>query len=175
MLEKGNQAWFAPLGLRAQLLKDCQSAIPVLAQWMFEEWHPYDSSLTKEKLFGSFQKRLNDDKIPFTIVALRGERPVGMISLKDQAEAELSDFPKEVPWLGSLHVAPEERKKGIGSALFKVGAAIAGSLGHPKLFFYTSNPENLNWYQKRGAQMEGKRPFRGHEITILHIDTKPIM
>ncbi len=166
-LQEVNGTIFAPMGVRLTLLKDCESAIPTLAQWMFEEWRAYDESLTKERLIASFKKRLNEDKLPFTVVALKADEPVGMVSLKDQTEPELSDFPKELPWLGSLQVARDEQNKGIGSALFQTAALIAGRLGYDKMLFYTSNEKNVAWYGKRGASVIATRPFRGHSITVL--------
>lgn len=88
--------------------------------------------------------------------------------MKDQAEPELADFPKDLPWLGSLQVAKEEQNRGIGSALFQTAVTIAARIGYDKMLFYTSNPRNVAWYVKRGASVIETRPFRGNSITVMH-------
>lgn len=172
ILEQANQEFFFSHFLRLDLLKNCPQVIPTLAQWLYEKWHPYDISLTKEKLIYSFTTRLNDDRIPITFVALKNDKPVGVISLKKETAPEFSDFSKNLVWMGSLHVPPEERKQGLGQELLKCAATIAGSLGYEKLYFYTSNRTNVKWYLKRGAQVVEERPFRNHTVTIMYISLK---
>lgn len=59
-LEEVNQS-FLRCSLKLALLKNCAHTIPLLADWMYEEWLSYDQGLTKEKLIEGFKRRLNDD------------------------------------------------------------------------------------------------------------------
>lgn len=169
-LQEANERLFSVRNISLRLLKDCPENIPILVEWMYEEWRHYDDSLTREKLSTSFNNRLNDDKMPFTLVAERNSQPIGMIALKETGEPEFSSHYGSFPWLGSLHVLPEERNRGLGQTLVSVLNSIAVRLGHQKILFYTSNPNNVAWYLKRGAHVIDKQIFRGHPITIMAFD-----
>ncbi|MBS0586200.1 MAG: GNAT family N-acetyltransferase [Verrucomicrobia bacterium] len=164
-----NENFFFPRSMELSLLKNCPEVIPVLAEWLYNEWHSYDTSLTKEKLVSAFQSRLNADVIPITFVVLKNSLPIGLISLKQEKDPEFRDFPKDSIWMGSLQVAPEERMQGIGEELLKFSQSVAKQFGCETLYFYTSNPTNVKWYCNRGAQIIEKRPFRDHEITVMQI------
>lgn len=171
-LQRENEDFFFPLSMQLDLLKNCPQVIPILAQWLYEEWKPYDASLTTEKLIHSFTTRLNNDAIPITFVVLKDGLPIGVISLKKETAPEFADFPENSIWMGSLRVIPEERNQGVGQELLKFSQTIAMQFGYEKLYFYTSNPENVKWYLKSGAQVIEERPFRHHEITLMEISLK---
>ncbi len=159
---------FSPHRLRRCALNSSR-LIPILAQWVYEEWHLYDVSLTKERLIQSFITRLNENKIPISFVVLKNDMPIGVISLKKETAPEFSDFPENSIWMGSLIVAPEERDQGVDQELLKLGQTIAKQLGYEKLYLYISNPTYVNWYLNRGAHVIEERPFRNHRITIMEI------
>lgn len=171
LLEKNNYV-FSPRSMRLNLLKNCPETIPVLAHWMYEEWHPYDASLTKEKLIDAFMMCLNDDRLPLTFVVLKDYSPIGVISLKEETAPEFSDFPQNSIWMGDLHVLAEERNQGLGHELLRFGQVVAKRFGYENLYFYTSNPANVPWYLNRGAYLIEERPFRNHRITIMQFFIK---
>jgi GNAT superfamily N-acetyltransferase len=171
-LQEENKDFFFPRCMQLSLLKNCPHVIPTLAQWLYEEWYPYDNSLTKEELIHSFTTRLNNDNIPITFVALKDDMPVGVISLKKQLDPVFLDFPDNSIWMGSLQVIPEERNQGLGQELLKFAKTIAKQLGYEKLYFYTSNPANIKWYLKQSAHVIEERLFRHHKITIMEIFLK---
>ena len=110
-IQMENEDFFFPRSMQLDLLKNCPQVIPTLARWMYEEWHPYDSSLTKEKLLCSFQTHLNTNAIPITFVVLKDDLPIGVISLKKETAPEFADFPENAIWMDSLQVVPEERNQ----------------------------------------------------------------
>lgn len=171
-IQAENENFFFPRSIQLDLLKNCPQVIPSLAQWLYEEWHSLDVSLTKEKLIHSFKMRLNADDIPITFVVLKDGLPIGVVSLKKETAPEFADFPEDSIWMGSLQVVLEERNQGIGQALLKFSQTIARKFGYEKLYFYTSNPANVKWYIKKGAQVIEERPFRHHTITIMAIPLK---
>lgn len=172
VIEKENKTFFSPRSIHLDLLKNCPHAISTLAQWVYEEWRLYDTSLTKEKMIRAFTTRLNDDKIPLTFVALKNDILIGTISLKKETASEFSDFPENSVWIGSFHILPAERNQGLGHELLQLAQTIARQFGHENLYFYTSNSANVNWYLKRGACIIEERPFRNHRITIMKIPLK---
>lgn len=169
MMNAWQETAFIPRGLRLEFLKNCPEVIPTIADWMYAEWRLHDAQLTKEKLVQGFKKRLNDDHIPFTLVALRGDIPAGIVSLKIEEDPELTKYAPGTPWLGSLQVSQEERNKGLGSALLEAAKALARCLGHDTLYLFTSNPANVPWYEARGAKVIESRPYRTYHITVMNL------
>jgi GNAT superfamily N-acetyltransferase len=166
-LQALNESVFYQRSIEVKLLKDYPEAIPVLAQWMYDEWHPYDQELTVERLLGEYQKFLSGVPLPFAVVALKEGRLIGVISLSEEGEPEFEDLRGIGPWVGSFEVVSEERNKGLGQELGFMILAIARKLGYSAVNFYTSNPDNVPRYLKKGAEIVEERPFRGHMITIM--------
>lgn len=169
LIHASNRSFFSQHSAQLDLLKNHPEAISTLAKWLYEEWHTRDASLTVEKLVHSFHQRLNSDKVPITFVVLKELRPIGCVSLKYETAPELSDFPEKSLWLGSLQVVAEERNRAIGQELIRFSKEAAKLFGHQRLYFYTSNPDNVSWYIKQGASLIERRPFRGHEITLMQL------
>lgn len=167
VLQEFNNTVFSPRSLHITLLKGCPEMIPILAEWEYQEWHRYSASLTIEKLVAGFNQRLNDDRLPLTFVVLKGTTPVGVISLENHFEPELSDLADGNPWGDSFIVTPEERNKGLGEELAKMAVIVAKQLGYRTIHFYTSNSKNVRWYVERGAEVIETRPYRGHVITVM--------
>src|SRR5690348_2288450 len=146
-LQEINQS-IAP-SFHLELLKYYPQVIPALADWIYEDWSPYDLSLTKERLIEGFSRRLYDDQIPFTLVAFKDSHPIGVITLKSHETTELADIENGSPWVGSLHVIAEERGQGVGETLATAVANIAKQLGYRELFFYLSEGKGVSWCTKR--------------------------
>lgn len=160
-----NDPFFCSKNIRVDLLKDCPQQMTTIAQWQYDDWHKYDTALTIERLLADFQKQLQEESMPFTIVASRQTVPIATISLKKQPETELADLPG--PWPGTFHVIATERDQGIGRKLGELVIRIAKRLGYPGINFYTSDPQNVPKYVRAGAAVLETRPFRGHTITVL--------
>lgn len=171
LIQELNRNFFFPRSMRLDILKNTPEVIPTLAQWLYEEWHPYDPSLTQEKLIGSLGERLNENNFPITFVVFKDTFPIGTISLKKQPSSEFSDLPEDSLWMKSFQVIPEERGYGIGQALLEFAAKVARHFHHKEIYFYTSNPNNVPWYLKRGSHVIEQRSFRNHMITIMNMPT----
>ncbi len=171
IVQEANENVFSPKSQQLKLLRDCPEMIPQIAQWQYNDWISYDTTLTLEKLVKSFEKQLTAVDFPFTLVVLQNGMPIGSISLKKEGEPEFSDISDKGPWVGSFHVIPTERNKAIGPKLGKVVLTIAKRLGYQQVNFYTSNFSNVGRYVKKGAQVVEMRPFRGHTVTLMKINT----
>ena len=180
-LQRANTTFFSSQGLQVEWLKNRPEVIPTLAKWLYDEWRSYDASLTQERLIEGFHQRLNDDRIPCAIVALKNGVPIGVVSLKEefftfpskQNDPEFAHFPKGGPWLGSLQIVSEERNKGLGTELLRIVKTIASDLGYSRLFLYTSNADNTTWYCQRGASILNTQLFHNHTITIMQMALTP--
>ncbi len=88
--------------------------------------------------------------LPFSFIAMWNDIPAGMISIK---EADLANRNDLTPWLSALFVAPEFRKKNIGSSLIDTVLAAGKRIGYKRIFLFIDN-RNMNeledFYLKRG-------------------------
>ena len=100
--------------IKIDLLKKHPNAISALANIWHEVlgkiWVP---DVLVERVIARFADHLNDQALPITFIALDGDLPVGMCSLRENDAIR----PDLTPWLGSLVVDPKYQKQGIGKML----------------------------------------------------------
>lgn len=112
--------------IKIELLKNHPNTIPALAHIWHEVlgkiWVP---DVPVERVITRFAEHLNEQALPITFVALDGDLPVGMCSLRENDGIR----PDLIPWLGSLVVDPKYQKQGIGKMLIDVTVLKAKELG----------------------------------------------
>lgn len=109
---------------------------------------------------------LNDQALPLTFVALDGDIPVGMCSLREN-DGIRSDL---TPWLGSLVVDPKYQKQGIGKMLIDVTVRQAKELGFEKLYLFAFDPTIPEYYERLGWRKIGMDEFKSHPVTVMEVD-----
>jgi GNAT superfamily N-acetyltransferase len=144
------------------LLIDCPQYLPQAAAWIFDEWGHLTQGLTLDKVETRFQKFLNRDSIPLTLVAIMNNLPVGMASLMME---DLSSRPDLNPWLASVYVTLEYRKQGIGSQLVQAVEDISRSLCVRKLYLFTHDQEKF--YTRLGWVVIDRTENRGQQVVIM--------
>jgi predicted N-acetyltransferase YhbS len=148
--------------LEIEYLADHPDLVPLLAEWFYSEWggrSPDDTLTTFEKrLLG----RMHRDKAPLTLIAFKGEEPVGTAALKIQ---EMETHPQYQYWLGSVYVEENWRRMGIGSALVDAVIAKAEAFGIEVLYLYTRGRENF--YTQLGWKKIERSYYRGRNVTIM--------
>lgn len=90
-------------------------------------------------------------------VALDGGEPAGMCLL---IECDLPSHAQLRPWLASLFVAPQFRRRGIGRRLVGAVEAAARGRGEPAVYLYTSLPayyRPLGWCAFDGFEKGASR------------------
>ena len=111
-----------------------------VAQWLWSEWgNPHNQGL-----FRSLVAHCRGDGIPALFAAFSGGRPVGVVGL---FRADLVSRQDLTPWMGTLYVIPEYRRKGIALALEEYALDRAKELGFPEVFLYT---RLTGYYERRG-------------------------
>ena len=131
--------------IEIEYLADHQNLVPTVTGWLFAEWgrlRPTNSLAAAE---ARLRTHLNRDRLPLTLVALRGEECIGTASLR---ERDLDDGPSVTPWLSSVFVAPSERGQGIGSQLVAAAEGRARALGFDRLYLHT--PDRVSLYVRLG-------------------------
>ena len=137
-------------------LADQPALIPVLANWFYDEWGRRDPSSSPERMGQILGGYLNKDKIPLTIILLRGSQPIASASLKIR---EMETHPQYLNWLGGVFVHPDYRDQGIGSQLVEYSANEAKSLRVNELYLYTRSHEEF--YTRLGWQVIEKPLYEG--------------
>lgn len=153
--------------IKIELLKQHPTAIPMLANMWHELlgriWVP-DVSI--ERVIARFHEHLNDDVMPLTLVALDGNTPVGMCSLRENDGIR----PDLMPWLGSLIVDESYQGRGIGQLLMNATKDKAKELGFEILYLFAFDPTIPEYYQRNGWTNMGMDTFKSHDVTVMMTD-----
>lgn len=130
-------------------LRDFPAYAPILAYWSYRQWYR-KRDIGFDHVIQSYQKRASDNLLPISWVAIEEDMPVGMVTLKENDLWSRKDIN---PWLASLYVEPDFRRRGIGEQLVNAVIARARKLGLAKLHLFLDNAELTTlerYYSKRG-------------------------
>lgn len=152
--------------ITVDFLKNHPKAIPQLANIWHEVlgkiWVP---DIPVERVITRFSDHLNDQTLPITFIALEGDAPVGMCSLRlnDGIRSDLT------PWLGSLVVDPKYHKQGVGKMLVDRTKEKAKKLGFEKLYLFAFNSTIPQYYERLGWIKIGMDEFKSHPVIVMEI------
>ena len=154
--------------------------IDELARLSWKEWQDVyqQRQQTLDDSLKNYRERLNTDRLPLTLVAVRARHGksltelvvnfrelVGMVSLKFH---DMDTRPDLDPWLGGLLVLPEWRNRGVGTMLMLRATEEARRLNVQRLYLWTHSAEGL--YQKLGWQVVERSNYFGKEAVVMQID-----
>lgn len=152
-----------------KLLKDHPDYAPILAFWSFQNWYR-ERTIPFDTIVKSYLQRTGDGSLPMAWVALDRGMPVGMASLKENDLWSRKDLN---PWLASLYVLPEFRKRGIAGELIRSVVDKTGGLGYGRLHLFVSYSEGVDierFYTDRGwSYLEDALDNDGKETKIFYI------
>lgn len=156
-------------------LAHCPEFVDALARLSWKEWQDiYEQrKQTLEHSVKNYRERLNTDRLPLTLVAVRvgptinRRELVGMVSLKFH---DMDTRPDLDPWLGGLFVLPEWRNRGVGTMLMRRATEEARRLNVPQLYLWTHTAERL--YHKLGWQVVERANYFGKEAVVMQIDLR---
>lgn len=146
------------------LLKNHPEAIPELVQiWLATLGSGWMSNVPALEIESWLQEWFNDDVLPFALIALDGDRPVGMCSLQvnDGIRSDLS------PWLGDLCVDLMYQNRGIGKQLVRAAQEKISSMGFEKLYLFIFEESLLVYYQKLGWKRIGQDVYEGNTVIVM--------
>lgn len=92
------------------------------------------------------EESLRPGALPFTLIAHRGERFVGMAAL---IANDMPARPRLTPWIAAVFVEPAERGTGCGTMLVEAIAARAFAQGETQLYL-CAEPRNAPFYERMG-------------------------
>jgi GNAT superfamily N-acetyltransferase len=147
-----------------EYLADHPQAVPILAQWLFEEWGHRSPDGSVDGITHNLQDRLQRDRLPLALVALGDHEPIGTVSLK---LLEFEIRPQYEHWLGSLYVLETNRRRGVGSLLVEATADAARRLVIEELYLYTRHRESERLYAGLGWTEVEQTMYRGRRAVIM--------
>lgn len=135
--------------MKAELLTAHMHFFHAVAELKFQEF----SYLTGEETIDDYllrqQKYVTDESIPKSFVVLDDAGSLlGTFALKLEDLSTRSDLS---PWLGSVVVVPQQRRKGVGAFIVREAERMAKELGYSELYLYT--PDQEAWYAKQGWKL----------------------
>jgi N-acetylglutamate synthase-like GNAT family acetyltransferase len=133
-----------------------------VSAWGFDEWGHLSKGQTPQTRLAEVRGEMNVDRIPVTFVAL-GEDG-GIVGTAALIFDDLVGDPRN-PWLASVYVPPEHRKKGIASALVRAVEGKARELGYKHLYLFTTSAPAL--YAGLGWRALEQRDYRGEHIQVM--------
>ena len=141
-------------------LADHTEVIPVLKQWFETEWASFYGPTgpgNAEKDLLAYSGR---GKLPTGVVAYLGDELCGIMALKAES---IATHPHLSPWVAAGLVAPQHRRKGIGSRLLIAVEGIAKCLGYSCIYSGTSTSASLlersNWRFMEQISYDGEDVF----------------
>lgn len=153
--------------MKFDLLAHRRYAIPVLGRWYHREWgirlHDESEADSVERVM----EFLNEDKIPFIVVASEDDEILGAAQLKYREMGDL--FPEKEHWLGGVYVPPAHRGQGIGRKLVQEIANRAPNHGVETLYLQT---ERLDGGLYRHLGWRPVTQVRHHGIDVLVMEKR---
>jgi GNAT superfamily N-acetyltransferase len=147
--------------MQIRFLGDVPSAVPLLAEWFYAEWHDFDGR-SRSEIEVLLRHNLSRDALPVTFVALDNAEVIGTVSLDT---SDLPPYDHLSPWLASLYVVPSRRREGIGRALVEHLVAFALERGISPLYLWT--PGSTHVYEEWGWQILCCDVYSGRPIPLM--------
>jgi N-acetylglutamate synthase-like GNAT family acetyltransferase len=143
-------------------LKDHTQHLEQLALWHHQQWSYLNPDESLHQRMLRMQCCLNDELIPSTFIAADREL-LGSAAL---VVNDMETNPQLSPWLASVYVAPQHRKKGIGTQLVLHAMAQAKHGGINTLYLFT--PDMAPFYRNLGWRTLSNEIYHGHKVTVMH-------
>jgi N-acetylglutamate synthase-like GNAT family acetyltransferase len=136
--------------------------VRTISGWHQAEWGHLSTRTTEDRI-AEFAE--HGTAVPQTQVAFLDGRPAGTASLLVH---DMDILPELTPWLASVYVLPELRRRGIGTRLVKAIAAEAGRLAIPALYLFTE--DRAGFYAAMGWETLEERAYHGEQVTIMKLE-----
>jgi GNAT superfamily N-acetyltransferase len=144
-------------------LRHAPQHLQTLAQWHHLQWADLNPGSTLAGRIEKMAVYLGDTFIPTTYMAM----DPGLLGSAAIVAHDLDTRPDLTPWLASVYVAPEHRKKGVATKLVKHVMDKAEQAGIKTLYLFT--PDQEPFYKKLGWHTLSKDSYHGHEVTVMQV------
>ena len=144
-----------PEEIRILNLADVPEYMEEVSHWLWLEWARADGYALEDIVYRT-KYASQRDTVPQMLVAIMGDRPVGVVSLWLNDAKTRQDL---TPWMATLYVKDEYRNLHIGQRLQTASIeAVRALKRYPCLYLITKLD---NYYEKMGWQFVEKAPEGG--------------
>jgi N-acetylglutamate synthase-like GNAT family acetyltransferase len=151
--------------LQIDYLSNHEEFIPAVALWLKEQWGFLEPATTLEETIAEFKMRFRPGGIPNAVVALVDGNLAGTASL---IEDDMPQRPELSPWLASIYVHPDFRRRGIAEAMIERIIDEARAIGIKRLYLFTF--ESGAYYLKRGWMTMFKDTYFSRPVIVMSRD-----
>jgi N-acetylglutamate synthase-like GNAT family acetyltransferase len=141
-----------------------QKVIETIAEWHHSEWSDLNPGGSVQKRIEKMQEYLTGHTVPKMFVCQDGDILLGSAAIVSNDMDTRMDLS---PWLASVYVNAEYRKKGVGSDLVRHVTEYARSAGYRNLYLFT--PDQEEFYQSLGWFSISKEIYREQSVTVMQI------
>lgn len=140
-----------------------ESEIEILAPLMWRQWGQKTGQTLEERIT-LLRVQLQDNRFPYRAVAYWDGALCGSAALIEDDLDDVADI-NLTPWLASVFVLPEFRRRGIAQALVDHILKTARGLPFDKIYLYTPDQQAL--YEKSGFTWQFDLDYHGEVISIM--------
>ena len=144
--------------------------VPRLAALHHAQWSWIDPEWTLDEAHADLAAHTAGTAIPTTRLAFVDGELAGSVGLLQNDHSRIRRWS---PWLASLLVLPEFRRRGIGAALVHEAVAIAARFGIERLYLYTDDA--ADFYARLGWALEERVDLGGWPVDVRWIEPRVAM
>jgi N-acetylglutamate synthase-like GNAT family acetyltransferase len=145
-------------------LKEEAYHIGQLSEWHHNEWSYLNPDGSVEKRADKMKMYLGSELVPSTFIGKDGEELIGSAAI---VESDMDTHEELSPWLASVYVSSNNRKKGYGASLVMHVMEKAKEQGIEKLYLFT--PSEETFYKNIGWCKKYEENYRGHLVTVMEV------
>ncbi len=146
-----------------EYLADNKQAIPIIANWYFNEWGTVGNGTTLEKFTDSLHDYMHIDQIPLMLLGIEEGKFLGVVQLKYR---EMTIYPEKEHWLGGVYVSEKYRSNKIAERLITRLIDIAKKLDVKTLHLQTDKLDG-GLYSRLGWQPIEQANYRGRDVLVM--------
>ena len=147
--------------MEIRLLDHDPKLVRTISQWHQRQWGHLSTRTTEDRI-AEFAG--HGTEVPLTLVGFAGRELIGTASLLVH---DMDIHPELAPWLGSVYVLPEHRRRGHGKQLVAGVTDQAARLAVSTLYLFTEDRERF--YAAMGWETLETLPYHGETVTIMKL------
>ena len=149
--------------MELEYLADHKEAIPILANWYFNEWGYIEKENTLDKVTEKLHGYLYKDKIPLIVLAIEEGEILGAAQLKYR---EMDIYPEKEHWIGGVYVSEKYRGNHIAEKIILKVNSVARKLGVNTLYLQTQD-QSGGLYCRLGWLPLEHVNYRGLDVLVM--------
>jgi GNAT superfamily N-acetyltransferase len=156
------------MDITIKYLNDHPEFIDTIARWHYDQWHHILHDFTLDRYTEYLSSHYRRGGIPSLFVAVHKSKVIGTAAFEDY---DMDTHQELSPWLASVYVDQNYRKKGVGRTLVRRVIEEARSFIVNKLYLFTS--DRVPFYTKYGWAILFREEYYGEMESVMVLDISP--